>query len=70
MKRGLPGGALGVIVEPEFENVFEVLGVARDCHETLFLGEEGKCTDAGLVSAATRAEIVGYPIVHAVGVLD
>ena len=70
VERGLPRGAFGVVVEAELEDVLEVFGVARDGDEALFTGEEGKGADAGLVRAAARAEVVGDPVVHAVGVLD
>lgn len=70
MKHSLPGRSLGVISEPELENVLQVLGVARDGHEALFPREEGNSADAGLVSAAAGSEVLRNPIVHAIAVLD
>ena len=70
MEHGLPRGTFGIIVETGLENVFQILGIARDRHETLFPGQEGYGTNAGLVRAAARAEVVGDPVMHAITVLD
>ena len=70
MKDGLPIGTLWVIVEAKLENVLHIPGVACDSDEALFPGEEGDGSDASLVSAATGAEVVCNPIMHAIGVLD
>ena len=63
MEHGVPRGPLRVIVEPGLENVLQILRVARDSHEALLFGEEWNCAGAGLVRAATLAEIVADPVV-------
>ena len=55
MKDSMPRGAFGVIVEAGLQYVFQVPGVAGYGDKTLLFGEEGDCTDASLVRAATRA---------------
>lgn len=50
--------------------MLEILGIARDRHETLFSSKKRNGADAGLVRAATRAEIFSDPVVHAVGMMD
>lgn len=50
--------------------MLKILGVARDSHEALFFGEEGNCTDTGLVCAVTGLEVVGDPVMHSIDVVD
>ncbi|KAK6260667.1 hypothetical protein SCA6_015141 [Theobroma cacao] len=70
MEHRLPRGTFRVIVETGLEDVLQIPGIARDCHETLLPGQEGDGTNAGLVRAAARAEVVGDPVMHAITVLD
>jgi len=55
MKDSMPRGAFGVVVEAGLQYVLQVPRVAGHSHQTLLFGEEGDCTDASLVRAATRA---------------
>ncbi|KAI4315432.1 hypothetical protein L6164_028244 [Bauhinia variegata] len=70
MEDSLPSGTLGVIVEAELEDVLQVLRVAGDGDEPLFPSEEWDGTDTSLVGAGTGAEIICYPVMHAIGVAD
>jgi hypothetical protein len=66
----MPRGSLGVIIEPGLQYVLQVPRVARDGHEALLLGQERNRTDAGLVRATTRAEIVADPVMQAITVVN
>jgi hypothetical protein len=70
MEHSMPRGPLGVIIEPGLQYVLYVFGVARDGHEALLLGQERNRTDAGLVRATTRAEVVTDPVMQAITVLN
>lgn len=70
MKHRMPRGAFGVIIKAALEYVLHILGVARDCHETLLSSQERNGADAGLVRAATRSEVVADPVMQSVTVLD
>lgn len=41
MKRNLPSQTFRVVIKMDFENVIEVLRVARDSHEPVLSGEKG-----------------------------
>lgn len=70
MEHGLPRRTFGVIVETRLEDVFQIPGIARDRHETLFPGQERDGTNAGLVRPTASTEVVGDPVMQAVTVLD
>lgn len=70
MEHGLPRRTFRVVVEPGLEHVLDVLGIARDGHETLLLCQERHGADTCLVSAATRTEVLSDPVVHTVTLLD
>ncbi|KAI4338401.1 hypothetical protein MLD38_023465 [Melastoma candidum] len=61
----LPCRAFRIIIEPDLEDVLEVLRVAGDGDEALLPGKPGDGADAGLVGATTCPEVVGNPVVHA-----
>lgn len=65
VERGLPGGPLGVVVEPGSEDVLDVLGVACDGVEALLTGEERDGDGGGLVGGggAGGLEVAGDPVV-------